>query len=92
MILQQDIRFAIRTLRRRPTFTAVAVLTVGLGIGATTAMFSVVDSVLLRPLPFRDAASLMSISRTFPEWRDNEILRKDWDRIAFARRIRCRRR
>ena len=84
MILQQDIRFAIRTLRRRPTFTAVAVLTVGLGIGATTAMFSVVDSVLLRPLPFRDAASLMSISRTFPEWRDNEILRKDWDRIAFS--------
>jgi predicted permease len=83
MILQ-DLRFAIRTLRRRPTFTSVAVVTLGLGIGATTAIFSVVDAVLLRPLPFREPASLMSISRTFPEWRDNEILRKDWDRIAMS--------
>ena len=80
----QDIRFAFRTLRRRPTFTAVAILTLGLGIGATTAIFSVVDSVLLRPLPFRDAGTLISVSRTFPEWRGNEILRKDWDRIAFS--------
>ena len=82
--LLQDATFAIRTLRRRPTFTAVAVLTLGLGIGATTAIFSVVDSVLLRPLPFRDAGSLVSISRTLPEWRDNEILRKDWDRVALS--------
>jgi predicted permease len=80
----QDIRFALRTLRRRPTFTTVAILTLGLGTGATTAIFSVVDSVLLRPLPFRDASSLMSVSRTFPEWRDNEILRKDWDRVAMS--------
>ncbi|HUQ80029.1 MAG TPA: ABC transporter permease, partial [Gemmatimonadaceae bacterium] len=80
----QDVRFGMRTLRRRPTFTAVAVLTLALGIGATTAIFSVVDAVLLRPLPFRDAGQLVSVSPTYPEWRSSPILRKDWDRGAFS--------
>jgi putative ABC transport system permease protein len=55
----QDVRFAVRALRRAPAFTAVAILTLGFGIGATTAMFNVLSSVLLHPLPYANADRLV---------------------------------
>ena len=73
--LIQDVRYALRTLARNPAFTAIAVIALGLGIGANTAIFSVVNSILLRPLPFQDPGRLVMIwEKNIPRNRDRNIV------------------
>jgi len=80
--LRQDLRFALRGLRRNPGFAAVAVLTLALGIGVNTAMITVAESVLRRPLPYRDPARLVmvySIGSFGPfSWRDGPFADPDY--------------
>src|SRR5689334_10341114 len=63
--LWMDIRYSFRTFAKNPAFALIAILVLALGIGTTTAIFSVVNAVLLRPLPYRDPARLVAVSSEF---------------------------
>ena len=93
--LLQDTRFALRMLRKNPGFTAVAVLTLALGIGANTAIFSIVQGVLLAPLPYRDPGQLVAVWESnprfprvgvsYPNFRDWQRMTKSFQQLsAFA--------
>src|SRR5579872_3979786 len=66
MELSLDVRHAARILRSKPGFTLAVVLSLGLGIGAATAVFSIADTVFLRPLPYADASQLVWVAIRFP--------------------------
>ncbi|HEY4307477.1 MAG TPA: ABC transporter permease [Gemmatimonadaceae bacterium] len=82
--IRQDLRYAIRSLRRRSTFAVIAIVTVGLAIGAATSIFSIVDGVLFRSLPYRSPGQLVSVSQTIPAWRKEPMLAAQWDRVVIS--------
>jgi putative ABC transport system permease protein len=71
----QHLRYGLRTLTRAPGFTISAILCLALGIGATTAIFSIVNTVLLRPLPYRDSGRLVRLYTEFPSFGDRSLTR-----------------
>jgi putative ABC transport system permease protein len=77
--LAHDFRYALRQLRKSPGLSTVAILTLGLGIGATTAIFSVVYGVLLRPLPYRDPNRIMAIFEVTPKGALNRVADPNFD-------------
>src|ERR1700688_80821 len=76
----QDLRYALRTLSRSPGFALTAILTLGVGIGASTAIFTSVDAVLLHPLPYPDSGQLVVVTKNMPKF---ELFKSDHSALDF---------
>jgi putative ABC transport system permease protein len=76
--LSRSLRFAVRSLARSPGFTLLAIITLGLGIGANTAMFSIINSLMLKPLPYPDSGELDAIYRTTAQNREGDFSAADF--------------
>jgi len=85
--IRQDVRFVLRILRRRRVFAVATIITLALGIGAATAIFSVADVVLFRPLAFADDGRIVTIWQTRPELRANAVRMVAWDRFGLSLRV-----
>ena len=98
-MLLDEIRFAVRVMRRTPVFSATVILTVALAIVANTTIFSVVNSVLLKPLPFRDPETLVQVAEkndklklptvassvlNFVSWREQSQSSRIWQELVSA--------
>ena len=87
-MLAQNLRYAIRFMRHNPGFTAVIVLTLALGIGANTAIFSVVYSALLRPLPYRNSSELLFLGESREQYPQIDLAQssfldfRDWQHAS----------
>src|SRR5262249_23657006 len=81
--LWQDLRYGAGMLTKRPGFTLIAVITLALGIGANTAIFSVVYGVLLKPLPYKDAERIVVAGVSPPDFRDLKESCQSFDRMAI---------
>ena len=80
----RDVRGAWRVLRRHPGHASLVVTILALSIGTTTAIFSIVDRVLLQPLPYDRPSELVTVWNTYPGWQDHAVLSPYWDRISLS--------
>jgi putative ABC transport system permease protein len=85
----QDFHFAVRLLRKSPGFAAVAVFTLAMGIGANTAIFSITDAVLLRPLPYADSNRLIRIWQSEPKMGEGRLGAAPPEFVAYRDRSRA---
>src|SRR5439155_11366804 len=80
-MISQNFRYAVRTLAKQPVFTAIVIITFALGIGANTAVFSVINAVLLRPLPFKEPRNLVAL---WPyDIRERATSLTDWSSVSY---------
>ena len=84
MRLPATVRHTARSIQRRPILSTFLIGTLTLGIASTTVMFSILDGVLLRALPYPEPQRLVTVWQTYPHWRTEPILADFWDRVAFS--------